>query len=128
MLFGRDRNEDYFLKKAILGEREGFEYLMKTYQNLAYTLAIKICGNTEDAEEVIQDAFMKAFNALANFRSASKFSTWLYRIVYHTALTKKSARRMNSEELNEESGASAYLLDECSFSGIFRKIIACSYD
>lgn len=112
MLFGRDRKEDHFLKQAIRGEREGFEYLVKTYQNLAYTVAIKICGNSEDAEEVVQDAFMKAFRALANFRSASKFSTWLYRIVYHTALTKKSARRMNSEELNEESGAIGYLLDE----------------
>ncbi|MCX2452044.1 RNA polymerase sigma factor [Pedobacter sp. PLR] len=112
MLFGRDRNEDHFLKQAILGEREGFEYLVRIYQNLAYTVAIKICGNSEDAEEVVQDAFMKAFNALANFRSASKFSTWLYRIVYHTALTKKSTRRMSSEELNEESGATGYLLDE----------------
>lgn len=112
MLFGRNRKEDHFLKQAILGEREGFEYLVKTYQNLAYTLAIKICGNSEDAEEVVQDAFMKAFKALASFRNSSKFSTWLYRIVYHTALTKKTSRRMVSEELNEQSGAVGYLIDE----------------
>lgn len=113
MLFGKSRKEeDYYLKKAILGEREGFEYLVSNYQNLAYTVALKICGNSEDAEEVVQDGFMKAFNALASFRSAAKFSTWLYQIVYHTALTKISARRMDTVELSEELGASAYVLDE----------------
>ncbi|WP_199118228.1 RNA polymerase sigma factor [Pedobacter sp. ASV28] len=113
MLFGQNREtEDYFLKKAILGEREGFEYLVGTYQNLSYTIAFKICGNNEDAEEVVQDAFMKAFNALANFRSASKFSTWLYRIVYNTALTKKNTKRADNVELNEELDTERYLLDE----------------
>ncbi|MBC8985240.1 RNA polymerase sigma factor [Pedobacter sp. N36a] len=112
MLFGRNRKEDHFLKQAILGEREGSEYLVKTYQNLSYTLAIKICGNSEDAEEVVQDAFMKAFKALAGFGNSYKFSSWLYRILYHTALTKKTSRRMVSEELNEQSGAVGYLLGE----------------
>lgn len=112
MLFGSDRKEDHYLKQAILGERKGFEYLVGTYRNLAYTVAFKICQNTEDAEEVVQDAFMKTFAALANFRSASKFSTWLYKIVYHTALTKKGSRRMAGVELDEESGAAGYLLDE----------------
>lgn len=113
MLFGKTRNkEDYYLKKAIGGEREGFEYLVATYQKLAYTLAIKICGNKEDAEEVVQDSFMKAFRGLADFRSAAKFSTWLYKIVYHTALTKKNNKRMESTELTEDSEMESYLLDE----------------
>ena len=121
MLLGSNRKEDHYLKQAIAGEREGFEYLVSTYQNMAYTVAIKICGNNEDAEEVVQDAFMKAFSALANFRSASKFSTWLYKIVYYTALTKRSVRKINGVELNEESGASAYLLDEKKeFNGLIQ--------
>lgn len=113
MLFGKPRKkEDYYLQQAILGEREGFEYLVATYRNLAYTLALKICGNSENAEEVVQDAFMKAFSALSHFRHASKFSTWLYKIVYYTALTKKNNERHDTTELYEESGASAYILDE----------------
>jgi len=113
MLFGKTReDENYYLNKAIRGEREGFEYLIATYQKLAYTLAVKICKDKEDAEEVVQDAFMKAFRALADFRSAAKFSTWLYKIVYYTALTKKSSRRMDGIELDENSELEIYLLDE----------------
>jgi RNA polymerase sigma-70 factor (ECF subfamily) len=113
MLFGQPRKkEDYYLQKAVLGEREGFEYLVATYRNLAYTLAFKICGNSENAEEVVQDAFMKAFSGLSHFRNAAKFSTWLYKIVYYTALTKKSNQRNDTQELNEDSGATAYILDE----------------
>lgn len=76
------------------------------------TLALKICGNSENAEEVVQDAFMKAFSALSHFRHASKFSTWLYKIVYYTALTKKRNQRNDTQELNENSGATAYISDE----------------
>jgi len=113
MLFGKIRKEeDYYLKKAILGEREGFEYLVGTYRNLAYTVALKICRSSEDAEEVVQDSFMKAFKALATFQSASKFSTWLYKIVYYTAITKLNSRCKDTVDLNEEAGASAYILDE----------------
>lgn len=113
MLFGKIRKgEDYYLKKAILGEREGFEYLVNTYRNLAYTVALKICGSSEDAEEVVQDSFMKAFKALATFQSASKFSTWLYKIVYYTAITKLNSTRKDTVELNDETGAAGYILDE----------------
>ncbi|PUV23025.1 MULTISPECIES: RNA polymerase sigma factor [Sphingobacterium] len=113
MLFGKNRKgEDYYLKKALDGEREGFDYLVSTYQKLAYTLAIKICGNNEDAEEVVQDSFMKAFRALDKFRSAAKFSTWLYQIVYYTALTRKSSKRIETTELAENSESKSYLLDE----------------
>ena len=55
---------------------------------------------------------MKAFRALADFRSAAKFSTWLYKIVYYTALTKKSSRKMDGVELDENSESEIYLLDE----------------
>ncbi|TDO21313.1 RNA polymerase sigma factor [Pedobacter duraquae] len=80
--------EDDYLKRAIRGERIGLEYLVQTYQSMAYTIAIRIVKNSEDAEEVVQDSFLKAFKYLSDFRGASKFSTWLYRIVYHTALSK----------------------------------------
>ncbi len=67
---------------------------------MAYTIAIRIVLNREDAEEVVQDAFMKAFASLSKFKKASKFSTWLYRIVYNTALTSKASRRISVVDLN----------------------------
>lgn len=89
MIKGKEgRREDALLEMASRGNRIGLEYLVNTYQKLAYTVAIKIVMNKEDAEEVVQDSFMKAFAGLKNFKRASKFSTWLYRIVYNTALTK----------------------------------------
>jgi RNA polymerase sigma factor (sigma-70 family) len=94
-------NEDHYLELATHGDREGLEYLVGAYRSLAYTIAIKILGNKEDAEEVVQEAFLKAFAALANFNRAAKFSTWLYRIVYNTALTEKSSRPASSSTLDE---------------------------
>ena len=74
---------------------------MRTYQGLAYTIAIKITGNREDAEEVVQDAMLKAFSAMSDFRRAAKFSTWLYRIVYNTALTKVGGRKPKPMDIDE---------------------------
>jgi len=89
MVSKKDRdNEDLILQKAIRGDKEGLEYLVSAYQNLSYTIAVRIVINKEDAEEVVQDSFMKAFASLSNFRKASRFSTWLYRIVYNTSLTR----------------------------------------
>jgi RNA polymerase sigma-70 factor (ECF subfamily) len=101
MAIKRDpHTEDTFLEKAIRGDKAGLEYLVSAYKNLAYTIAIRIVLNREDAEEVVQDAFMKAFASLSKFKKASKFSTWLYRIVYNTALTSKASKRNSVVDLN----------------------------
>jgi RNA polymerase sigma factor (sigma-70 family) len=95
------KNEDLYLEKAIRGDKEGLEYLVKTYQNLAYTIAIRIVVNREDAEEIVQDSFIKAFASLNNFRKASKFSTWLYRIVYNTAISRIGNKPIPAEDMND---------------------------
>src|SRR6186713_1371348 len=111
---GETFNEDHYLGLAIRGDREGLGYLVAAYRDLAYTIAFRLVNNAEDAEEVVQDAFQKAFACLGQFRRASKFSTWLYRIVYNTALTKRSGRQRviasladppdETEYANEENG------------------------
>jgi RNA polymerase sigma-70 factor (ECF subfamily) len=105
------KREDALLEMAIQGNRIGLEYLVDTYQGLALAVAMKIVKNKEDAEEVVQDSFLKAFAALRNFRRTSRFSTWLYRIVYNTALTKRSSRRV-SEPLDEQLHPEAALIVE----------------
>lgn len=86
--------EDQLLELAILGNADAIRHLVDTYRDIAFTVAMKILHNREDAEEVIQDAFVKAFLALGEFRKAARFSTWLYRIVYNTALTKHHAKKI----------------------------------
>jgi len=89
--------DDQLLRQAGQGQPQALAQLVQRYQALAYTVALRVVVNAEDAEEVVQDAFLKAFAALKQFQRAAKFSTWLYRIVYNTALTKKRAQGRRRE-------------------------------
>lgn len=100
-LFHTPSAEDQLLQQAIRGERRALEHLVQTYQAMAYTVALRVVGNQQDAEEVVQDAFLKAFGSLAQFQRAAKFSTWLYRIVYNTALTSQRNRPATTSDLVE---------------------------
>ncbi|RSK43158.1 RNA polymerase sigma factor [Hymenobacter rigui] len=84
--------DDRLLRQAAQGQAQALSQLVRRHQALAYTVALRVVGNRQDAEEVVQDAFLKAFTGLSEFRRAAKFSTWLYRIVYNTALSKKRSR------------------------------------
>lgn len=75
------------------GASHKFAILVERYQDMALTLAMRILGNRQDAEEAAQDAFVRAFNALDDFEGNSKFSTWLYRIVYNVCLTRLGRRK-----------------------------------
>jgi RNA polymerase sigma-70 factor (ECF subfamily) len=119
MVFKRDISlEDRYLEKAIQGERAGLEYLVNVYQDMAYTIAVRILQNSEDAEEVVQDSFLKAFRYLDRFKRASKFSTWLYRIVYNTALTKIGAKTLPTTELGEDTERMAYAQEDNTWHGL----------
>ncbi|WP_281540797.1 RNA polymerase sigma factor [Maribacter aestuarii] len=81
------QNTDQPIIKLILaGDTKSYAKLITKYQHMVYNLALRLVGNKEDAEEVAQDTFLRAFNALADFKGESKFSTWLYRIAYHKGL------------------------------------------
>ncbi|WP_316757604.1 sigma-70 family RNA polymerase sigma factor [Pedobacter aquatilis] len=110
MLFNNKKTEDHFLDSAIRGEKNGVTYLLDTYRDMAYSIALRITGNVEDAEEVVQDGFLKAFTNLYRFRRASKFSTWLYRIIYTTALSKGSSKKTQSLDLEDDLKYSHYLV------------------
>lgn len=70
------------------GDSQEFSKLVETYKNLVFTVAIRMLKNTEEAEEVAQDTFIKVFKSIKNFKGDSKFSTWIYRITYNTCLDK----------------------------------------
>ena len=81
------------------GNQADYAVLIDRYKNKAFTMLKRMLKNEFDAEEVLMDCFLKAYNNINNFKFESKFSTWFYRIVYNTALTKLSntKRKIESE-------------------------------
>ncbi|MCF8715057.1 RNA polymerase sigma factor [Joostella atrarenae] len=94
-----------YIKRVLEGNTNAFSYFVDTYQDLAFTVAIRILKNREEAEDVVQDAFIKCYHSLRSFKGDSKFSTWLYRIVYHSALDKcrKNDRNVATIVIEEAS-------------------------
>ena len=87
-------NDDPILISQVLnGHTAAFSILVDRYKDLVYTIALKILRNHEDAEETAMDAFLKAFQALKTFKGNARFSTWLYRIVFNTAISKTRQKR-----------------------------------
>src|SRR5260221_4756509 len=81
-------NEAALIKSVCGGEREAFYELVRPYERLVYATAISVVKNPADAEEVAQEAVLKAFCNLSSFRAQSKFSTWLVEITYNEAKLK----------------------------------------
>jgi RNA polymerase sigma-70 factor (ECF subfamily) len=77
------------IERILAGDKAGYRDLANRHKDYAFTVAYKIVGTREDAEEVAQDAFIQAFQALPQFNKESKFTTWFYRIVFNTALMFK---------------------------------------
>lgn len=87
------QTDDYYIEKTLHGDSNAFSFLVERYKNMVFTLALKMTKSREDAEEVSQDSFVKAYRYLPKFKGDSKFSTWLYKISYNTCLDsiKKNA-------------------------------------
>ena len=79
-------NELLLISRARGGDREAFGELVEQYRDTVYRLAYRMCGNTYDADEAAQEAFVAAWRALPNFRGDAKFSTWLYRLTTNAAI------------------------------------------
>ena len=93
---------DLLLVNQVLnGDMSSFEELVTRHKDYAFSIALKILGNTMDAEEVAHDAFVKAFNSLQNFNQTAKFTTWLYRIVFNSAISRKRKYVAKVDDLDE---------------------------
>ena len=92
------------IRRVLAGETAAYKVIIEHYQNLAFTIAYRVVRNREDAQEIVQDAFVKTFRSLHLFRLEDSFSPWLYRIVYTTALTKTRKKRLATKDLNENIG------------------------
>jgi RNA polymerase sigma-70 factor (ECF subfamily) len=93
------------VSRAKAGDRQAFEDLVSATYAEAFTLATRLMGNEEDASDVVQDAYLRAFKAIGRFRGDARFTTWLYRIVANCASTSLGRRgRHRHEELDDSIG------------------------
>jgi len=95
--------DEYYIEKTLHGDANAFSFLIERYKDMVFTLAVKMTKSKEDAEEISQDSFVKAYRYLPKFKGDSKFSTWLYKISYNTCLDsiKKSAYQRNQVVIDE---------------------------
>jgi len=78
-------SDQEILDSVICGNQADYSIIVDRYKNKAFSLLKRMLKNEQDAEETLQDCFLKAYNSLSNFKGEAKFSTWFYRIVYNTA-------------------------------------------
>jgi RNA polymerase sigma factor (sigma-70 family) len=90
------------IKRVLVGEQGLFAQLVQRYQSYVFTLVLRFTDNREDAEEISQDVFVKAYRSLADFRGDAKFSTWLYTIVRTSCITFLRKKRLNTTSLDNE--------------------------
>ena len=109
--FGEDVSNSELVKKSQLGDKSAFEELVKRHQELVFSLSFKLTGNRELANDVAQEAFIRAWKAIGKFRGDSTFGTWIYRITVNTAWTlRKKAKKHYS--LNIEDTQEPVVVDE----------------
>jgi len=101
-----DRDKE-IIQKVLDGDVQTFAHLIDRHKAKAMTLAIRIMKNREDAEEALQDSFVRMYRSLSSFEWKSSFSTWFYRIVYNTCATaagKKNRIHPLSIDVEDEDG------------------------
>jgi len=112
------------ISRVLKGEQQLFAALVDRYQNYVFTLVLRFTEIREDAEELSQDIFVKAYRSLADFRGDSKFSTWLYTIVRTSCITFLRKKKLETTSIdnektliqleNRESGFKANLVESKS--------------
>lgn len=76
------------------GNTNAFSYLVNQYQDVVFSIALKILKNRDDAEEMAQESFIKAYRSLSSFQGKAKFSTWLYSITYNTCISHARKKKV----------------------------------
>lgn len=99
----QQQETDLALITAVLGgDTAVYSELVNRHQRFVFSLALRFTKNREDAEEVAQDCFVKAYRALGTFKQTAKFSTWLYTITYTSAMTLLRKKKLDTWSLNDE--------------------------
>src|SRR5574339_53337 len=94
--------DNEIISRVLKGEQNAYAELVNRYQAYVFTLTLRMIKSREDAEEISQDVFVKAYRSLADFRGDSKFSTWLYTIVNTTCITFLRKKKLDTHSLDNE--------------------------
>lgn len=95
-----EHRDTELVRRAKRGDRRAFGELVTRYQEKIYRLARRMTATDEDAEDVLQEAFVKSYRSLPGFQQKSKFSTWLYRITVNLALMKLRKKKLDMVSLD----------------------------
>lgn len=98
--------EDQLIQQALAGRSEAYGQLVERYQDRLFSAMLHVVGSPDEAEDVVQDSFVQAYVKLNTFQGNSRFFTWLYRIAFNNALSRRRRRRsdMSIEQSRETSG------------------------
>ena len=126
--------DNEIISRVLRGEQNAYAELVNRYQAYVFTLVLRMIKSREDAEEVAQDVFVKAYRSLADFRGESKFSTWLYTIANTTSITFLRKKKLDVHSLDNEkvfevadskdSGLRANLVEQKSRVNMVNEAIA----
>ncbi len=95
-------SDNEVLSRVLQGDQQAYAEIVKRYQSFVFTIALRYTPSREDAEEIAQDSFVKAYRSLSDFRGESKFTTWLYTIVTTTCLTFLRKKKLETQSLDNE--------------------------
>ena len=105
---GASAEDIELIERVLSGDRRAFETLVRKHERRVFRVTLAVLGNIEDAEEAMQDTFVKAFRHLDQFRRESRFTTWLTRIAVNEALQKRQSRK-ETVSLDESRGGGEML-------------------
>lgn len=113
-----DLKEKDLIRKAKQGDMHAFEELILKHEKIVYNLALRMMNHSEDAKDISQEVFLKAYRSLPNFDERSAFSTWIYRITHNTCIDEMRKRKgkqnysLEEELENEEGSMQRQIADE----------------
>ena len=105
-------DENLLIARILDGHTEDFGYFLERYSQETFAIVVRLVPQQEDAEELVQDAFVRAFNRLETFEGRSSFSTWICRIAYTTAVSWLRKRRMKYLSIDDRPQLSDTEVDE----------------
>ncbi len=95
------KDDIYFIEKVLAGQSQYYSYIVERYQDIVFSIALKVLRNREDAEEMAQETFIKAYKSLSSFKGTAKFSTWLYRITYNSCISELRKKKIHFASTDE---------------------------
>lgn len=96
------QSDNDLITEVLSGNTAVFAELVKRHQRFVFTLAMRFSKRREDAEEIAQDCFIKAYRALGTYKQTAKFSTWLYTITYTTSMSFLRKKRLDVQSIDDE--------------------------